>query len=145
METVLGSINALLLLSISLLHFYWIFGGKWAAEVAIPKKSTGEKVFTPGTFATFIVATGLLLLSALFVAYTGIFVLPLPHQFLSYGVLSTAIVFTLRSIGEFRYVGFTKKVKDSEFAVMDSKYYSPLCLYLGITSLIIYLLQVPGQ
>lgn len=33
-----------------------------------------------------------------------------------------------RAVGDFRLVGFFKKVKGSEFALMDTLLYSPLCV-----------------
>jgi len=41
-------------------------------------------------------------------------------------------IFLLRAIGDFNYVGFFKKIKDTNFGKMDSKYYSPLCLVIAI-------------
>ena len=37
-----------------------------------------------------------------------------------------------RAIGEFRYVGFFKRVVGSRFATLDTFVYSPLCLALAI-------------
>jgi hypothetical protein len=34
-------------------------------------------------------------------------------------------------MGEFNYVGFFKKVKDTEFAKWDTKLFSPLCLLIS--------------
>ena len=37
----------------------------------------------------------------------------------------------MRAIGDFRYVGFFKRVRGSRFARMDTTLYSPLCLALA--------------
>jgi len=37
----------------------------------------------------------------------------------------------LRAIGEFKYLGFFKKIKNTEFAIADSKLFSPLSLAIG--------------
>ena len=33
--------------------------------------------------------------------------------------------------GNFRLVGFFKKVRGTRFATLDTRYYSPLCLFLA--------------
>lgn len=141
MITIFSVINALLLLSISLLHFYWMFGGTWGIEVVVPRKTTGESVMSPKRFATFFVVVALLLISALFLIYSGIAKVSFPSDIVTYGVLLAGMIFMLRAIGEFRYVGFTKKVTNSKFAQLDTRFYSPLCLYLGASSLAIYFLS----
>jgi hypothetical protein len=40
-------------------------------------------------------------------------------------------IFLIRAIGDFKYVGFTKKVKSSTFAELDTKFFSPLCLVIA--------------
>ncbi len=40
-------------------------------------------------------------------------------------------IFIIRAIGDFNAVGFFKKIKQTEFANYDTKYFSPLCLSLG--------------
>ncbi len=48
-----------------------------------------------------------------------------------------ASIFIIRAIGEFNYVGFFKKIKYTQFGRNDTKYYSPLCLIIGILTIII--------
>jgi hypothetical protein len=38
----------------------------------------------------------------------------------------------LRAIGDFRYVGFFKRIRDSKFARLDTLAYSPLCAALAV-------------
>jgi hypothetical protein len=42
-----------------------------------------------------------------------------------------AIIFAARALGDFRFVGFTKSVRDSRFARLDTRVYSPLCVLLA--------------
>ena len=42
------------------------------------------------------------------------------------------VVFLARSLGDFRLVGFFKRVKGSPFARLDTWVYTPLCLLLGL-------------
>jgi hypothetical protein len=37
-----------------------------------------------------------------------------------------------RAVGEFRYVGFFKRVRGSRFARLDTLIYSPVCLLLAV-------------
>jgi len=116
---------------LSLIHFYWFFGGKWGLDAVFPVLEEGKNSFEPPRFATLIVALGLLFFAGY---YFSIF------DFLhtSYSKLSTVIswiipsIFLVRAIGDFKYVGFFKKVKNSKFASMDSKFYSPLCLIIAV-------------
>lgn len=50
------------------------------------------------------------------------------------GLYSYALSFGLlaRAIGEFKYLGFFKRVHGSRFARLDSLVYSPLCLLLAL-------------
>jgi hypothetical protein len=57
------------------------------------------------------------------------------------GNLAIAIIFLIRAIGDFRYVGFLKKIKNTKFAKKDTKYYSPLCSLISVLAFIIYFAQ----
>ena len=46
-------------------------------------------------------------------------------------------VFLARAIGDFRLVGFFKRVQGSRFARLDTLVYAPLCLILGIAALFV--------
>jgi Protein of unknown function (DUF3995) len=121
------------------LHFYWAFGGKWGLEAALPSNPKGNKVFTPNQASTIFVGFALLSM--------GIFVLlknnptwsaNLPDFVNKWGLLGLAIVFLLRAMGDFRYAGFFKKIKGTTFADFDTRYYSPLCLFIGVLLLILH-------
>ena len=45
-----------------------------------------------------------------------------------------AAVFALRAIGDIRYVGFFKSIRDTRFARLDTLAYSPLCAVLAVLS-----------
>lgn len=124
-------INALtisILLLIAFMHFYWTFGGKFLLDTALPTKD-GVKLFNPSKTVTF--AVGILILGFAFVVYEltqervkGIYV------YLGWAI---SAIFALRAIGDFNMVGFFKKIKETPFAIYDSRYFSPLCLYLSIS------------
>lgn len=121
---------------ISMLHFYWVLGGKWALSGAIPDVMKDSPKANPsGTgfkIATLVVALGLLAFSYLFYLRASFEASPTFNTKLIYGTYIIIAIFSIRAIGEFNYVGFFKKVKEGEFARNDSKYYSPLCLLIAI-------------
>ncbi|MGR6127766.1 DUF3995 domain-containing protein [Paenibacillus sp. SER-28] len=66
---------------------------------------------------------------------------PFFSTFHSYGVGLLSCVFILRSIGDFKWVGFFKRKKGTVFAKWDTVLYSPLCFLLGTAILIIMFLR----
>lgn len=138
LTTLAATINTLILLFLSLLHFYWALGGQWGADKAVPKSPTGENLFSPGPLACIIVGIFLGLASVLFAVHIGFLDMTLPALIKQYGSLFIGIIFALRAVGEFRYVGFTKRITNSTFATLDSRYYSPLCLLIGLGGISIF-------
>jgi len=65
---------------------------------------------------------------------------PLSRFLLSICGWAIPAIFLLRALGDFRYVGFFKKVKTTPFAKADTKFFSPLCLMLGLFGIAIQLL-----
>ena len=137
----LGIILSSILLALSFLHFYWLLGGKSGFAESLPENKDGRKVISPQKKDSFIVAAGLL--AMFFFVQIRINVLPvsIPHWLMKYGLWAISVIFIVRSIGDFRYVGFFKKIKHSVFAKYDSRYYSPLCLLTGITGIVIELIE----
>lgn len=119
------------------LHLYWALGGRFGMAVVLPEVN-GAPLFRPGAAATAAVAVVLagFALIALVLGYSGG----------SSPVLTTYAVFigfvvggvlVLRAVGEFRYVGFFKRVKGTRFAAYDSWLYSPFCLLAGAGFLVL--------
>lgn len=132
----LAIINCIIFVAISGIHFYWGFGGKWGGNAAFPTIKSSKPI-RPSKFITIVVAFVFLFFALLFFDKSGLKTVALPAIIKQYGILILAFIFIIRAIGDFKYVGFLKKEKESLFATLDSKYYSPLCLYLGFSSLII--------
>jgi len=68
------------------------------------------------------------------IGFLGLFV---PNMIFYYGTLFISLVFFLRSIGEFRLVGFFKKIKNTKFAYWDTILFSPLCLLIAIITFLL--------
>jgi Protein of unknown function (DUF3995) len=137
-------INTVIFLALSGLHIYWgfssLFGKKDINMSAVVPEINGKAAFKPSTFATFIVAIWLLGFAKL----SGFNLIPsISFQYFSsiipWGNLAIAIIFLVRAVGDFKMVGFFKKIKNTKFAKNDTKYYSPLCILISICAFIIYL------
>ena len=97
---------------------------------AIPSVD-GKPLFEPSKAATAAVGVVLLLFAALVAATAGFISTGLPRDVLAWLCYGLALGLFARAIGEFKYVGFFKKVRGSEFARMDTLLYSPLCLMMA--------------
>jgi len=126
--------NTLILLAISGIHFFWAFGGHWGADAVIPTNTEGKTMLKPDIFATLVVAFGIFAMALLHLEKVQSLGLTIPAWINTYGLKIIAGIFLIRAIGEFRYVGFFKKIKETKFATLDTKYYSPLCLILSINA-----------
>jgi len=122
---------------LSSLHLYWAAGGRIGAMAALPERE-GAPVFQPGIASTLVVA-GLLASAALLVlARAGHWPAALlPHWMVTLGAPVVALVLIARSIGDFHYVGFFKRVRDTRFARLDTRVYSPIALLLGAATAIV--------
>ncbi|WP_034729444.1 DUF3995 domain-containing protein [Bacteriovorax sp. BSW11_IV] len=142
MNIILGTLLSIIFFTLSLIHVYWLFGGEKGLEEALPFPSINAKspVFRPGKL-------GILLVSAI-LGCLGIFVIIktygpnlrlniLPDYLEYYFFNVVAFLFFIRAIGDFKYVGITKKVKGTKFSKWDSFLYIPLCLVISVLTLII--------
>ncbi|NOK62421.1 MAG: DUF3995 domain-containing protein [Chloroflexi bacterium AL-W] len=133
MASLIAVLLATVLLLLSGLHVFWAFGGRWGISAAIPTVEPGDqRLFTPSPLATLAVAMALLVASLLVLLRADILSIMLPSWIPRLGVWSLAMVFALRAIGDFRYVGFFKRVRQTTFARMDTQFYSPLCVLLAV-------------
>lgn len=138
MTTVLAISLILLFLFLSFLHMYWAAGGKWGSGAVIPTKDHHTKVMMPGAIPTLTVAFGLLFFGGVVFLNafdTSLNTLPGVSLIRKYGLGLIAAIFILRAVGDFNYVGFFKKVRNTAFARNDTRYYSPLCLLIGALSI----------
>lgn len=121
---------------LSLVHVYWLFGGRVGRLAAIPEVD-GKPIFEPSALAMLTVAIGLALCAVVIAGTAGMLALPLSQTMLVWLTHALAVVLLLRAIGDFRLVGFCKRIRDTRFAYLDTALYSPLCLVLAIGSAIV--------
>ena len=118
----------LLLISMGTVHVYWAFGGVIGLDKALPTQD-GKRLLDPGKLLTFLVA--LFLFGFASVAYLLNFSENFYESYVTNMGWGLAIIFLLRAIGDFNMVGIFKTIKETEFAKHDTKYFVPLCLFLG--------------
>jgi len=140
-QILFGFLNGSILIILSTIHFYWALGGKSGMEKTLPTNLEGKKMLNPTKIDSMMVGIFLLLFALLFFIKIVILQISLPHLINRFGIGVISIIFLLRAMGDFRYVGFTKKIRTSDFASLDTKLYSPLCLFIGINGLLTELLN----
>ncbi len=131
MTTLLALILFLIFILIALIHFYWGFGGQLGSESVFPTKDETTKAEMPGPIPTFIVALGLATIAIFILIKSHIIHFPIPSWLATYGLWILAGIFIIRAVGDFNYIGFFKKIKNTKFGRNDTTYYSPLCLLIG--------------
>lgn len=97
-------------------------------------------MLNPRKIDSAIVGLGLFGFGSLYLIHTGLLVWDLPEWLVHIASWIVPGIFLLRAIGEFKYVGFFKKIRSTSFAKRDSKYYAPLCLGIGIIGFIVALI-----
>ncbi|KKX47358.1 DUF3995 domain-containing protein [Sphingobacterium sp. IITKGP-BTPF85] len=137
MEFILSKINIVVFLFLAAMHLYWVCNGQFGIAATIPTKLNGKRVFTPSRFGTFIVAVGLFLFALLNMVFDGLVQLPVASIYIGYGMWIIAAIFLLRFIGDFKYVGITKRFRKSVFARKDTYFFSPLCFFLFVSHILL--------
>jgi hypothetical protein len=137
-----ASLLVIIFALISFLHFYWAAGGKWAIDTVVPRDEQGKPVLKTGVVASIVVGFGLLFFALYYLLLTGIVEFTAPDIILKLLGWIIPSIFLLRAIGDFKYVGFTKKIKNTTFARLDTTYFARLCLLIAVLGLLIQLL--PG-
>ena len=129
-----GAAAIVILLLAAAIHVYWAAGGKAGKAAAVPT-AEGRALIKPSAFGTAMVAAGLCVMAALVALRIGWLRLPgfaSDNMVVEVAAWLIAAVFALRAIGDFRYVGFFKRIRDSKFARLDTLAYSPLCAALAV-------------
>ena len=131
MNSALSLVVCTAFIVLALWHFRMAFSDVSGESAAVPSVD-GKPLFKPSTKST--IAVGIVLVFfALLVAATSGFLSPrLPSSLLVWLTYALALGLFARAIGDFKHVGFFKRVRESRFARMDTLLYSPLCLLLAV-------------
>jgi len=119
-----------------MLHFYWVAGGKWWLDKSLPMNSN-QVITYPSRGLTFIVAIGLFFFATIIACFSKLIDCPLPNWVSKIVVYGLAVIFFLRTLGDFKYVGFFRKIKNTTFAHYDALIYTPLSLTLCLLSILL--------
>ena len=121
----------LMFVVLALWHFFMALVPGSGAAGAVPSVE-GKPLFRPTRTATIAVGLVLLLFAALVAATAGLISVGLPRVALSWLSYALAVGLLARAVGEFKYVGFFKRIRGTKFARLDTLLYSPLCLLLAV-------------
>ena len=128
--TWIPTLNTLVFLVLAAVHAYWALGGTAGLAASLPADTSGVIRLRPTASMTWAVAGGLLLLAALSAAHLAFGPAHVP-AWLRMADGAMAAVFGLRAVGDFQYMGLSKRIHGTNFARRDSRYYTPLCLLLA--------------
>lgn len=132
-------LNAVIFFLLSMLHFYWAFGGKLWYDEVLPTNSTGLNKMNPSTPASLIIASVLLFFALITIGNQGLFYRFIKKKYFRYGNLIIAIIFFIRAVGDFKFIGFFKTIKTTRFGINDTQIFSPLCIIISLLSLLIFI------
>jgi len=139
----LSIILSLLFFVLGGLHVYWFFGGEFGFAASLPTNEQGERVVKPKKLDCIMVGVGLIFFGLFYLMKSGLVEPLLPVWMLRYGGWFIASIFLLRAVGDFRYVGFFKKINHTAFAKRDTTFFSPLCMLICVLGIGIQLLPTP--
>jgi hypothetical protein len=144
---ILAFVLSFVLLLITALHVYWAIGGVWpgrdrtsCAHAVVGFRDVDEM---PTTFASFAIAACLCLATLWPLALIGLFASPFAPEGLAATSLLIGLVFLGRGIA-----GFTpwwrRLAPEQPFARLDVRYYSPLCLLIGLGFAVLAITEFPA-
>ncbi|MGI9615688.1 MAG: DUF3995 domain-containing protein [Acidimicrobiales bacterium] len=120
-----AAITAGLLLIAAAAHVYWALGGRLYLDRTLPP--TSQDGFTPGPVLTLGVALAL----TVFAGLIGLVAFEADSAVLRALVIAGVVVLVARAIGDRRVAGFTKTVRNTDFAIADDRFFTPLCVLLA--------------
>ncbi len=133
----LSIVLACIFIMLALLHFSWALGNTWGFTSALPTDNEGRFVLNPAPWESVVVGLALMLFGILYLVRARVLPIRLPGWLIQIGSWLIPLIFLLRAIGDFKYLGFFKTISSTAFARLDTIYYSPLCAFIAIVGIII--------
>ena len=130
MGGVVASFLALIFAALAAVHVAWAAGSGGRVEGFVPSDG-GRPLVTPGPLATLAVAAVRAAAALVVLCRAGLVWFGQPPALARIGIWIIALLFAARAVGEFRYVGFFKHVRDTRFARRDTWIFSPLCVVIA--------------
>lgn len=131
MREAIGVVVAGVLVLLSVGHVYWALGGRLGDLAVLPERD-GQPVFRPSAAATAMIAIALLGAAVVLALRAGVIGYLIGGPVVRWGSWLIAAVFLLRSIGDFRWVGFFRREQRTRFAYWDARLYTPVAFALGL-------------
>jgi len=122
------------LLFIAAIHAYWTVGGKRWLTAAIPVED-GRPAFLPTPAATFTISFGALLAAMVIPGSAGMYTDPQPEALYQWTPWVLAVIFGLRAMGDFRYMGLFRRIGQSRFATWDANFYTPFSIIMCLAAI----------
>jgi hypothetical protein len=130
MQRILAASLIAIFVALAALHVFWAAGGRAGGAAAIPRDA-GRPLLTPSPRSTLAVAAALMAAALVVGAAAGWLGRGSPVRVGRPLAYLLALVFALRAIGDFRYVGFFKSMGEEPFRSWDTWLFSPLCLAIA--------------
>ncbi|WPR73360.1 DUF3995 domain-containing protein [Algoriphagus sp. NG3] len=134
---IISVLLSVILIALAMIHFNWVIGGEFGVKESLPTNELGERVLNPKRIDSAVVGLGLIAFGIFYLFKSGLFPYDFPEWIETYLGWIIPIIFLLRAIGEFKYIGFFKSVKSIEFGNLDTKFFSPLYLIMGLLGILI--------
>ena len=131
MPDLIALVVVIAFVALSAIHVYWALGGGMGKAAAVPELNS-RPAFVPSARSTLAVAVGLASCAVLVAASAGLVLSSSPAPWVTWLSFVLGLVLIARAVGDFRLVGFFKRVRGTRFARLDSAVYAPLCLVLGL-------------
>ena len=138
---ILSIVLSIIFIALGLIHFNWVLGGNFGFAESLPTKENGEIVLNPKKIDSFIVGMGLLAFGVFYLFKSGLINYNLPEGIMIFVGWMIPIIFLLRAMGDFKYIGFFKSVKNTAFGKLDLLFFSPLCLCIAILGIVLQLIK----
>lgn len=122
---------------LALIHFSWALGSTFGFENALPKNEAGNYVLNPALWESAVVGFALSLFGIFYLVRAKVLKLSIPSRLRLIGSWLIPLIFLLRALGDFKYVGFFKSITSTDFARLDTMFYSPLCLIIAVAGLVL--------
>ena len=119
--------------ALSAIHVFWAAGGRAGSAAAIPR-AAGRPLLTPSPLSALAVAAALIAAALVTAAAAGWLGRETPVRLGRPLAYLMALVFAVRAVGDFRYVGFFKLLGDEPFRSWDNWLFSPLCLAIAVAA-----------
>lgn len=134
----LATFNSLFFIGLTLIHLNWLFGGSLGNYALIPTDGNNRMLYKPNGLRVAILCVSFLCFTLINLARAGVFGESLIETFAVYGTRGIGILLFLRAIGDFNYVGLSKRFYNSRFSNPDTKVFSPVCLLFAFFHFVLF-------